>query len=472
MPLLLFTALAFSIQMEADAADLNLPLSVNVKTVAEARVAAPTQPMMAPMQVATEVPPTLPEGRLPQYQMKYRQRDQLTDEQRKTGVLWLTVSGGSDPLVIRASIKVDDKPFASSRQERLKKLVKISKATPKEKEGDELSPTETQKTSTVTASGYNFPLSENDLISRYASATGNELTSDQTHWLINNWDAGPELLLLKDPFQWFRADKRPVFQIVDRDQSGVIDAKELENATEFLSQCDTNRDEIVDGVEIDAAVKHLASSEKPFVKRLRLLADHPDQADVSIDINYRSDAPDQSKVTITEIGKRLTGRIHGLRAAGDAVAFRVGTDLYELSAIQDGTSDQIALGAVVEGYPLLLAADPNSDGRVTIRERRGFADRLKEHDRDKNGELTLSETPPTIRVCFARGPVVHNELVQLRSVPQETAAEPVTAPQWFTRMDRNADGDLSRSEFPGTDEQFAKLDSDQDGLIDASESLK
>jgi hypothetical protein len=36
-------------------------------------------------------------------------------------------------------------------------------------------------------------------------------------------------------------------------------------------------------------------------------------------------------------------------------------------------------------------------------------------------------------------------------------------------MDRNRDGDLSRSEFLGTSEQFKELDRDQDGLIGSRE---
>jgi hypothetical protein len=37
-------------------------------------------------------------------------------------------------------------------------------------------------------------------------------------------------------------------------------------------------------------------------------------------------------------------------------------------------------------------------------------------------------------------------------------------------MDRNGDGDVSRREFLGTDEQFREIDTDGDGLISVEEA--
>jgi Ca2+-binding EF-hand superfamily protein len=39
-------------------------------------------------------------------------------------------------------------------------------------------------------------------------------------------------------------------------------------------------------------------------------------------------------------------------------------------------------------------------------------------------------------------------------------------------MDKNNDGDLARSEFLGTAQQFRQFDVDQDGLLSTSEALK
>ena len=45
-------------------------------------------------------------------------------------------------------------------------------------------------------------------------------------------------------------------------------------------------------------------------------------------------------------------------------------------------------------------------------------------------------------------------------------------PEWFRRMDRNQDGDVSPREFPGTSEQFIQLDTDADRLISADEAMQ
>ena len=48
--------------------------------------------------------------------------------------------------------------------------------------------------------------------------------------------------------------------------------------------------------------------------------------------------------------------------------------------------------------------------------------------------------------------------------------DPVQGPEWFVRMDRNRDNDLTPQEFPGTGEQFKALDTNGDALISADEA--
>jgi Ca2+-binding EF-hand superfamily protein len=52
--------------------------------------------------------------------------------------------------------------------------------------------------------------------------------------------------------------------------------------------------------------------------------------------------------------------------------------------------------------------------------------------------------------------------------PQPTQA--ARGPEWFRKMDRNGDGDVSPREFLGTDEQFRAIDADGDGLISVEEA--
>jgi Ca2+-binding EF-hand superfamily protein len=98
------------------------------------------------------------------------------------------------------------------------------------------------------------------------------------------------------------------------------------------------------------------------------------------------------------------------------------------------------------------------------------ASRLKAFDRDGDGQIAKAELLPTLRISFGYGPIVHRQLATVRSVHSLAAAPNVTPPDWFTRMDRNNDSDLTPREFLGANEQFASLDLDGDGLISALEA--
>ena len=41
---------------------------------------------------------------------------------------------------------------------------------------------------------------------------------------------------------------------------------------------------------------------------------------------------------------------------------------------------------------------------------------------------------------------------------------------WFHRMDSNHDGDVSRREFLGPQDEFTDMDQNDDGFIDAAEA--
>jgi len=155
----------------------------------------------------------------------------------------------------------------------------------------------------------------------------------------------------------------------------------------------------------------------------------------------------------------------------------VGRTWLELSAVQSasgGRIDQISFGAVSDGYPLLPEIDANEDGRLTVRELKEIAKSLKSFDRNGDGAIAKTELLPTVRLSFGHGPIVHRQLETVRSVHSRsatpTAMPIVTPPEWFTRMDRNNDLDVTPREFLGAKEQFAALDADGDGLINALEA--
>src|SRR5262249_27258047 len=98
-------------------------------------------------------------------------------------------------------------------------------------------------------------------------------------------------------------------------------------------------------------------------------------------------------------------------------------------------------------------------------------------DRDGDGKLAQQEVPRTYRASLRQGPASSPELgiravVVDRSSGMGGPAGPKRAagPLWFRKMDRNRDGDVSRKEFLGTDEEFKKIDTDGDGLISAAEA--
>ena len=59
-----------------------------------------------------------------------------------------------------------------------------------------------------------------------------------------------------------------------------------------------------------------------------------------------------------------------------------------------------------------------------------------------------------------------NTFTTTPAAPKEPDAN---IPRWFTRMDANGDGTISRREFLGTSEQFEELDLDGDQFVDSDE---
>jgi Ca2+-binding EF-hand superfamily protein len=138
----------------------------------------------------------------------------------------------------------------------------------------------------------------------------------------------------------------------------------------------------------------------------------------------------------------------------------------------------VSLAVSDAGKGLFDLLDTNRDGRLSVREMRGAIKLLDSLDRENKGHLTRADIPRSYQMTVKQGApnfaalggprrVVVNGTMDNRPLPQRTAG-----PLWFRKMDRNHDGDVSRREFLGSDEDFRRIDTDGDGLISVEEAIK
>jgi Ca2+-binding EF-hand superfamily protein len=506
--------------------------------------------------------PTLPGGKLPQYQFDHHRRELPAADTLADPRLRFLLALAERPLLIEATLTIDGLPFQMARELRIQQLLEDLKRepepmpeaadstpespvqpAPEKTESETKTPDETKQPEEQGAAGegkaeeekakvtpptepaYALPADVLERLRRQVKATGEPASVEELRWLLTNWIDGPSLLLLKDHFQQFRANQRPVFHILDRDRDGRVSADELAQAVKSFEECDLNRNDIVEATEIERSAKdprrrptrnnsagrlifllpdqktaaetyaRLAEAcasgadspaEKPLVARFDANGDgqfdaaelkslHEAIPDLRLTIAFDSQDATKSKLTV-DIPQSHADRpfaavsVLSGPARESAILLLVDGQPVEFSAVQNEPSDQVSVGAVNDGYPLLAEIDPNDDGRFTNRELRSLIPLLKKFDRDNDGALTRSETQATMRVCFGLGPIVHRELAELRRVNRGSQSPDTPGPDWFVRMDRNKDNDVSRKEFPGTDEQFQQLDADGDQLISAEEA--
>lgn len=365
---------------------------------------------------------------------------------------------------------------------------------------------------------YSAPATIYERIDRYTQSVGAPPSVEEVRWLLTNWVDGPQVLFLNDNFQRFRADQQPVYKVLDRDRDGIVSVEELSQSVAYFRECDLNRDDIVEATELAQAAKDVRdqpthnstgklvfripdeASAAAFLKRLaaryavpdatnptlprfdvdgngvlspeELTQLHERPADIRLRIELNTNQPDASRLIIESFGDEFAAMKDSAKRNPSSLTLSFPTFNLEFLAAQGSNSDQISIGAVNDGYAMLQEIDPNTDGRFSIRELRQLNDRLAAFDRNSDGQITSDETHPTFRVCIGLGPAAHQPLALLREVNAPTATTQVTGPEWFTEMDKNKDYDLTRQEFPGTDEQFKQLDADSDELISAVEANK
>jgi Ca2+-binding EF-hand superfamily protein len=111
-------------------------------------------------------------------------------------------------------------------------------------------------------------------------------------------------------------------------------------------------------------------------------------------------------------------------------------------------------------------ADADADSRLTEVEVQKLPAFLARLDRDKDGVVSPTEIPLTVRLEITRTDAVLNlgSLVQ----PEDSGVER----GWFAASDSNNDNSISKAEFLGTLEDFQGYDTDNDGFISATEAYK
>jgi Ca2+-binding EF-hand superfamily protein len=142
----------------------------------------------------------------------------------------------------------------------------------------------------------------------------------------------------------------------------------------------------------------------------------------------------------------------------------------------DAAESRTMLSVSDQGRSLFEVLDLNRDRRLSVRELRGAIKKVASWDRNGDGAIDNEEIPRHFQLNFGRGqsPLLINvDVFAFKLNPTNSDGPSVgPGPEWFRKMDRNLDGDLSPREFLGTRDQFRRLDTDGDGLIDMGEAAK
>ncbi len=174
----------------------------------------------------------------------------------------------------------------------------------------------------------------------------------------------------------------------------------------------------------------------------------------------------------------LTGRFQAIDRDGDGKVYPRELDEFvarEAVAVQG----RLTMTGSDEGRALFGMLDMDSDRRLGAREVIETFGRVSACDRNRDGRVMPEEIPHHFRLSLDRGDLsfllaqsTANGAVAVIGgvIAAPSRPRPAAGPNWFRKMDRNHDGDVSPREFLGTRAQFDRLDHDHDGLLSADEA--
>jgi Ca2+-binding EF-hand superfamily protein len=144
------------------------------------------------------------------------------------------------------------------------------------------------------------------------------------------------------------------------------------------------------------------------------------------------------------------------------------TEFLDVHAL--GSTAFVTLTQGDQGRGLFELIDTNRDGRLSPRELKNAWKTLEPWDLDGDGCISRNEIPRRLQLIISHGRPASNSPAAAPAV-SPVVSKARAGPLWFRKMDRNGDGDVSRKEFLGTDEDFDRIDTDHDGLISEKEAV-
>lgn len=162
---------------------------------------------------------------------------------------------------------------------------------------------------------------------------------------------------------------------------------------------------------------------------------------------------------------------------GDKMVLRQEIKTYiERDAI--ATQSRIEVSVKQDGTTLFKLLDQNKDRRLAGRELLEGFDILLEYDLNEDQKLTESElgTAYSLQIGLGQPESLRmNSMQAMGMAARSTDAilpgmSGLSGPEWFRRMDRNQDRDVSYREFLAPRSVFEELDKDNDGLLSAAEA--